>query len=106
MPIATDMNSYILGQMDRPGLLSIISWVQLLVSIPLYIVLIISNGIVGAAIASALTYLLAACCTLYVFVRDSSLPVGQVLVPRSSDFGDYRRVIARGLRRLSVLRGR
>jgi O-antigen/teichoic acid export membrane protein len=100
------VNSYILGQMERPGLLSIISWVQLLVSIPLYIALILSYGIVGAAIASALTYLLAASCTLYVFVRDSRLPVGQVLIPRASDFGDYWRVISRGLRRLSALRQR
>jgi O-antigen/teichoic acid export membrane protein len=100
------LNSYILGQMERPGLLSIISWVQLTVSIPFYIVLILTQGIVGAAIASALTYLLAAACTLYVFVRDSGLSVRQVLVPRYSDFQDYQRVIARGLRRVAALRGR
>jgi len=95
------LNSYILGQMERPGLLSIVSWLQLLVSIPLYIVLILSQGIVGAAIASSITYLLAAGCNIIIFVRDSGLPVSQLLLPRPSDFRDYIRVIARGLRRLT-----
>ncbi len=100
------LNSYILGQMERPGLLSIISWFQLAVSIPLYIVLILWQGILGAAVASAVTYMLAAGCTLAVFVRDSGLPVSQILVPRRSDFRDYQRVLKRGLKRLSLMRQR
>ncbi|HKP53258.1 MAG TPA: oligosaccharide flippase family protein [Chloroflexia bacterium] len=100
------LNSYILGQMERPGLLSIVAWLQLGVSIPLYITLILWLGVVGAAIASALTYILAGACTTYIFVRDSGLRVSQVLLPRASDFHDYGRVIARGWNRLRVLRGR
>lgn len=88
------VDNYILGQMERPGLLSMLAWVQLGISIPLYIGLIALQGIVGAAIASTLTYLIAMATTLYIFQRDSGLPISQVLVPRRSDFADYARVIA------------
>lgn len=87
------VNTYILGQMQRPGLLSMVAWLQLGISIPLYIVLIIWQGIIGAAIASSLTYLIATVTTLFIFRRDSGLPLSQVLIPRSSDFADYARVI-------------
>ena len=97
------LNNYILGQMQRPGLLSIISWLELAVSIPLYVWLILWQGIVGAAIASTLTYLLAMSATLWVVVRDSGLPVHMMLLPRRSDFGDYARVIRSAIRRLPVL---
>jgi O-antigen/teichoic acid export membrane protein len=95
------LNNYILGQMQRPGLLSILSWLQLVVSIPLYLVLIGMAGIVGAAIASTLTYLLAMLCTLYVFTHDSGLTSAQVLIPTPNDFRDYARVLRAAL--LSML---
>ncbi len=98
------VNSYILGQMQRPGLLSVISWLQLGVSIPLYLALIGWQGIVGAAVASTLTYLLAMVCTLWVFTRDSGLPVHQVLIPQVADFRDYARVVGPVLRKLRGLR--
>lgn len=94
------VNNYIQGRMERPGLLSIISWIELAVSIPLYLGLILWQGIVGAALASTLTYLLAMACTLYVFVRDSGLPVSQVLVPGPADFREYLRLLRAGARRV------
>jgi stage V sporulation protein B len=94
------LNSYILGQMERPGLLSIIGWLQLGVSVPLYLGLIAWLGIVGAAIASSLTYLFAMAASLVVFMRDAKMGPGQVLVPRRSDFADYGRVLGRIWRRL------
>ena len=87
------VNNYILGPMGRPGLLSLISWAQLLVSIPLYLALILNYGIVGAALASTLTYLLAMVGTLSVFVRATGLPLRQVLLPTGADFRDYVRVL-------------
>lgn len=98
------LDSYILGQLERPGLLSIISWLELAVSIPLYITLILWQGIVGAAIASTLTYLLAMGFALYIFVRYSGLSVAQVLLPRAQDFRDYAQVLRRGLRRVRIVR--
>jgi O-antigen/teichoic acid export membrane protein len=93
------LNNYVLGQMQRPGLLSIISWLELGISIPLYLVFIYWLGIVGAAIASTVTYLLAMAGTTVVFIRDSGLSVWQVLVPRPEDFRDYVRVVTSMLRR-------
>ncbi len=87
------LNLYILGQMERPGLLSAIAWAELAVSVPLYLALISWLGIVGAAIASTLTYLLAAGWTLRIFLRDSGLKAGEVLLPRRADLQDYARVL-------------
>ncbi|MFL5735264.1 MAG: oligosaccharide flippase family protein [Chloroflexia bacterium] len=98
------VDTYILGQMERPGLLSIIAWLELAVSIPLYVVLIYSFGIVGAALASALTYLLAMASTLYVFRRNTGLSPLRVLVPRREDFQDYKRLLRAGMARVPVLR--
>ena len=80
----------------------IISWVELCVSIPLYIVLILWQGIVGAAVASSVTYLLAMGATVYIFLRDSKLSVFDVLVPRASDFRDYWQIIQSILARLPL----
>jgi O-antigen/teichoic acid export membrane protein len=94
------LNSYMQGQMERPGLLSILGWLQIGVSVPLYLVLIAWQGIVGAAVASSVTYLLTMAGSLYVFRRDSGLPINAVLVPRAADFRAYIRVIRRLLRRV------
>ena len=97
------LNLYIIGQMQRPGLLSIISWLQLTVSIPLYIALILWQGIIGAAIASATTYIIAMFCTIFIFKRDSGLPLRTVLVPNPDDFRDYLRIFRAGLNRVPGL---
>jgi O-antigen/teichoic acid export membrane protein len=96
------LNSYILGQMERPGLLSIIGWVELSVSVPLYVLMISWLGIVGAAIASSITYALATAGTLFIFMRDSQIGLRQLLVPRRADFQDYARVLRTIRSRLPV----
>lgn len=97
------LNNYIIGQMERPGLLSIISWLELLVSLPLYTWLILWQGTFGAALASTLTYLMAMSATLFIYVRDSGLPFYLVLIPRPADFHDYARVLRAALSRFSTL---
>jgi len=97
------LNNYIVGQMQRPGLLSIISWLQVAVSIPLYIALILWQGIVGAALASAITYILSMLSTLIIFVRNSGLSPRSVLLPRPDDFRDYLRIFRAGLNRVPGL---
>lgn len=98
------LNNYIIGQMKKPGLLSILSWFQLAISVPLYAGLTLWQGIVGAALASTLSYLIAMSVALTIFVRDSGLPVRAVLVPRRTDFQDYARVLQAGLRKVPILR--
>lgn len=98
------LNNYIIGQMERPGLLSITAWVQLLVSLPLYIVLISVAGIVGAAVASTATYIIAMAITVTIFSRHSGISPAQAIVPRASDFADYVRVLRPLLRRVPLLR--
>jgi O-antigen/teichoic acid export membrane protein len=98
------INNYIFGQMQRPGLLAIVSWLQLGVSIPLYFGMILWLGMVGAALASALTYWLAMACTVAIFVHDSGIPTSQALIPQRSDFGEYAR-LARGVMRRIPLAG-
>jgi O-antigen/teichoic acid export membrane protein len=98
------VNNYILGQMQRPGLLSVIAWLELVIAVPLYLGMIGWLGIVGASIASTVTYLVAMLGTLYVFSRDSGLPAWKALVPNAADFQDYLRVLRAGLGRLQNLR--
>jgi O-antigen/teichoic acid export membrane protein len=86
-------NSFIIGQLERPGLLSLVSWLQLVVSIPMYIALILWLGIIGAAIASSVTYLVAMSITLSIFKGASGLKLSAMLVPRRSDFSDYMRIV-------------
>lgn len=97
------LNIYIIGQMQRPGLLSIISWLQLVISLPLYITLILWQGIIGAAVASAATYIIAMFCTIFVFTRDSGLTLQTVLIPRPDDFRDYLRIFRAILNRVPGL---
>jgi O-antigen/teichoic acid export membrane protein len=97
------LNNYIIGQMERPGLLSITAWAQLLVSVPLYVVLISVAGILGAAIASTATYVFAMLVTVVIFSRHSGISPFSALVPRASDFTDYMRVLRPMLRRVPLL---
>jgi|SRR5579859_1467536 len=101
---ATVITNYILGQLGRPGLLSAIAWAQLGLSIPLYLGLIFWQGIVGAALASTITYILALISTLWIFQRNSHLAIRQILVPQRSDLRDYGRVLRRGLVKVPILR--
>ncbi len=98
------VNDYILGQMQRPGLLSVVAWIQLGISVPLYITLILWQGIVGAAIASTITYLIAMGVTLYIFCHHSGLKLASLLIPKRADFADYLRVLASMLTFLPFLK--
>lgn len=95
---------YITGQMGRPGLLSILSWLELGVSIPLYLGLIWACGIVGAALASTLTYVLAMIGTLYLFRRYTGAAWRDLLLPQAQDWADYRRVLRGVWDRLAAMR--
>ena len=94
------LNNFILGQLERPGLLSIVSWLELALSVPTYIIFINWQGIVGAAMASTITYLFAMSCTLYIFLRHSELSLKEAMLPRVQDFRDYAQVVKRGIGRL------
>lgn len=71
--------------MGRPGVLSIAQAVVAVVNIGLVLLLVPSGGGLGAALASLVAYVLLAAVTTALFVRTSSLPVREVLVPTLRD---------------------
>src|SRR5262249_51252955 len=58
-------------------------------------VLIPRWGIGGAAVSTAISYSVAACILLVVFVRDSGYGVAETLILRRSDVDALRRLVAR-----------
>lgn len=76
--------SYIAG-IGKPQLNLAVSSVGLVVTIIFDLLLIPRFGIVGAAMASTLSYSISALLTLEIFTRKSKVPVRQVLLPTSED---------------------
>lgn len=81
------LHNYILVQMQRPGLLSIVTLAQAAIGIALFVGLIELWGIKGAAVASTITYALVLAAAVVIFVRDSGVAARR-LVPTSADVRD------------------
>jgi O-antigen/teichoic acid export membrane protein len=70
---------FFIGQMKKPETTSIIAWIGLAISLPLYFWLIKMMGIAGAAIASSVTYIFIFSATLSQFIKISKLPLSDTL---------------------------
>ncbi|MGB2874288.1 MAG: oligosaccharide flippase family protein [Gaiellaceae bacterium] len=97
------VETFLVGQLQRPGLVSLLSGLEFAISIGLYTGLILWHGIVGAAIASTVTYALALALTLAVFTRESALSMREILVPSADDFRQYLRVLSAAAGRIGVV---
>lgn len=82
--IANVLAAYIAG-IGKPRLNLWVSGVSLLVTITLDIALIPSLNIVGAAIASTVSYTLSAVLLIIFFIRETGASLRQVLLPTSED---------------------
>ena len=82
--IANVLAAYIAG-IGKPRLNLWVSGVSLLVTITLDIALIPSLNIVGAAIASTVSYVLSAVMLVSFFIRETGASLRQILLPTSAD---------------------
>ena len=95
LSVAKVMASYIGGR-GRPGLMSIMGIVALVLNVALNIVLIPRLGIVGASLASLISYSAHAAMTVAVASRLSGQSMLSLFVPGRAEIG----VLVAGLRRL------
>jgi O-antigen/teichoic acid export membrane protein len=83
--VANVIASYFAG-IGKPRLNFYVALAGLAVTVLFDLLLIPALGIAGAAIASTLSYSASTAVIIWLFVRESSLPVRRVLVPTRADF--------------------
>ena len=94
LSVSKVMSSYVAGR-GRPGPISVGSVVAVCLNIAANLVLIPVFGIVGAALASLISFTASAVILLFVACRISHHPVWQLIVPR----GEEVRLLVSGARR-------
>jgi O-antigen/teichoic acid export membrane protein len=82
--VANVLAAYIAG-IGKPRLNLVVSGVSLIVTIALDVALIPRLNIVGAAIASTTSYSLSALLLIVFFIRETGVPLREVLLPTSED---------------------
>lgn len=88
--VALVTSVYFVGQLNRPGFLSILAWVNAVINIILCFVLIPSYGVEGAATASTITYIVGFFILLVVLNKIAGLTPAKLLFIRKEDFKDYK----------------
>lgn len=93
--VAMVTSIYFVGQLKRPGLLSILAWINAVINVALCFALIPKHGAVGAALASSVTYVAGLAIELVIFSRITGYSFRHMLVIKRNDFRDYTGVMAR-----------
>ena len=92
--VAMITSVYFVGQLNRPGFLSLLAWVNAVINIILCLALIPSYGVEGAAMASTITYIVGFFILLGVLNKISGLTPARLLFIRKEDFKDYIDVLS------------
>lgn len=101
--IANVLAAYIAG-VGKPHLNLVVSGVSLIVTISLDLLLIPRLNIVGASIASTVSYSVSALMLLLFFNRETGASIRQVLIPNSEDFSFAMQLAQPLLRRVGLQR--
>jgi O-antigen/teichoic acid export membrane protein len=86
---------HFVGQLDRPGLLAALAWLNAAVNIVLSLLLIPTFGAMGAAWGSTLTYGSGIVVVIMIFSRLTRARMRDLLVMWRSDFQDYHWIARR-----------
>jgi len=101
--IANVLAAYIAG-IGKPHLNLWVSGISLVITIALDLILIPKLNIVGASIASTVSYSVSAVMLIMFFVRETGVSLRQVLVPTSEDLNFARQLVQPLLRRVGLQR--
>jgi O-antigen/teichoic acid export membrane protein len=101
--IANVLAAYIAG-IGKPHLNLWVSGISLVITIALDLILIPKLNIVGASIASTVSYSVSAVMLIMFFVRETGVSLRQVLVPTSEDLNFARQLAQPLLRRVGLQR--
>ncbi|MDZ4168040.1 MAG: oligosaccharide flippase family protein [Coriobacteriia bacterium] len=93
---------FFVGQLGRPGVTSILAVMMMVFSAVLYVTLIPVMGPAGAAWGSTLSYSSALLGYLWLMPRAADVTIRQMLVPTREDFGLYRSVAAKVVKRIGT----
>jgi len=106
--IAIATSVYFLGQLNRPGLLSLLAWVNAIINIVLCFLLIPQYGLIGCAWAFTITLIIGIIIVLLVLKFLTGFSLRDMLVVRKSDLLDYvelyRRLVSGNLSAIKWLK--
>lgn len=105
MLMGMGFSSFITLQLGKPHIMSIVSWCNLAVTLPMMFFMIRSYGVVGAAVTTTVSYLLIVVVNTTLFLKLSGESF-RLLVPCHEDFKVYLSIANKVYRRtLTVLNG-
>jgi O-antigen/teichoic acid export membrane protein len=89
---------YFLGQLRRPGLLSIFGWLHALINLALSLIFIPKLAETGAALAVATAQIISGTCVIILYLRSAQTGIGQLLGINREDISMVRQQVGAMLR--------
>jgi O-antigen/teichoic acid export membrane protein len=89
------LSPYFFGQLQRPGLVSTIAWLRVLLALGLSLVFIPPLAEVGSAVAMAIADVCATTLLLLIYLRLTSTPLAEALLPQRGTITTVLRRLAR-----------
>jgi O-antigen/teichoic acid export membrane protein len=89
------LSPYFFGQLRRPGLLSTLAWVRVLLALALSLVFIPPLAEIGSALAMASADVCATVVLLLIYARMTSTPLAEALLPQWATISTVLRRLAR-----------
>jgi O-antigen/teichoic acid export membrane protein len=99
MSVPTLLTAYFLTTVRRPGLLSILWWLNASINIILSLLLIPRLAESGAALAMTISQIFGTSCVLILYLRASQTPIRELVFINNEDFATIRQQVATILRR-------
>jgi O-antigen/teichoic acid export membrane protein len=93
MVVPTLLVPYFLGQLRRPGLLSLLAWINVGINTVLALLLVPRGAELGAAVALVGTQVIGTAIALSVYIKCSRTSMVRALMPRYGDFLDVKRTL-------------
>jgi len=87
--VSTVISIYLVGQLNKPNLVSIFAWINAGINVLLCLSLVPKYGIIGAAVSSTLTCIIGTVLILMVFKRFSGYGIKDTILARKDDILYY-----------------
>jgi hypothetical protein len=89
------LSPYFFGQLRRPGLLSTLAWLRVLLALALSLVFIPPLAEIGSALAMASADVCATVVLLLIYARMTATPLAEALLPQWATISTVLRRLAR-----------
>lgn len=102
MPVSSSLASFFTFHKGKPGIPATVSWISLLVNIPLCIFLTAKFGFPGTAMAVAITHLLQFTILSSLFITTSKVKIGDSFIARPEDIKAYFSLIIENITKIKL----